>query len=286
MSSGTRGLPRAGMARRRFAQRSAAACALGLLGAVPRVRAEGPRRGGVVALLLSAEPPTLTSIAQTAFNTVIVSSKTTEGLLTYDFDLSPQPQLATAWQVGDDGLTYTFKLRPGVKWHDGKPFSSADVAFSLLTLKELHPRGRSTFANLIDVRTPDELTAVLVLSKPAPYLIAAFAASETPIVPQHIYAGSQAASNPANNAPIGTGPFVFREWVRGSHIIYDRNPDYWDAGKPYIDRLIVRIIGDPAARAIALEAGEVQLAPSTPVPLSELERLTHPIQRVDGADAV
>jgi peptide/nickel transport system substrate-binding protein len=98
----------------------------------------------VVTLLLSAEPPTLTSIAQTAFNTVIISSKTTEGLLTYDFDLSPMPQLATAWQVSADGLTYTFKLRPGVKWHDGKPFSSADVAFSLLPPRRRRsPRARA-----------------------------------------------------------------------------------------------------------------------------------------------
>ena len=232
-----------------------------------------PKRGGTVSLLLAAEPPTLTSIAHTAYNTVIVSPKVTEGLLTYDFDLSPCPQLAVGWEVSADGLTYRFRLRPGVTWHDGKPFTSADVAFSIQALKTAHPRGRSTFLNLVEVRTPDPLTAELVLSKPAPYLLSALAASETPIVPKHVYESGPVESNPANNAPIGTGPFVFKEWVRGSHILYERNPNYWDAGKPYIDRLIVRLIPDAAARVAAIESGDVQIASNSPVPLADVERL-------------
>jgi len=113
---------------------------------------------------------------------------------------------------------------------------------------------------------------VLVLSKPAPYLITALAASETPIVPKHLYEGSKPEENPTNLAPVGTGPFRFKEWVRGSHIVYERNPDYWDQPKPYLDQLIVRFIPDAAARAVAIETGEIDLAPSTPVPLSDLAR--------------
>lgn len=74
--------------------------------------------------------------------------------------------MAKSWDVSADGLRYTFNLRPGVKWHDGKPFTSADVAFSISTIKEVHPRGRNTFLNLTAVETPNELTAVLVLSNP------------------------------------------------------------------------------------------------------------------------
>lgn len=232
-----------------------------------------PARGGTATLLLSAEPPVLTTIANTAFNSVYVSPKVIEGLLTYDFDLNPQPLLAKEWSVSPDGLTYTFHLRDGVKWHDGKEFTSADVAFSIKTLKDVHPRGRNTFLNLVDVETPDPLTAILKLSKPAPYLITALASSETPIVPRHIYEGTKVAENPANLAPIGTGPFRFKEWVRGSHLVYERNPDYWDQPRPYLDQLIVRFIPDAAARSIAIETGEIDLAPSTPVPLSDLERL-------------
>jgi peptide/nickel transport system substrate-binding protein len=232
-----------------------------------------PVRGGTATLLLSAEPPVLTTIANTAFNSVYVSPKVIEGLLTYDFELNPQPLLAKEWSVSPDGLVYTFHLRDGVKWHDGQAFTSADVAFSIKTLKEVHPRGRNTFLNLVDVETPDPLTAILKLSKPAPYLITALASSETPIVARHIYEGTKVAENPANLAPIGTGPFKFKEWVRGSHLVYERNPDYWDQPRPYLDQLIVRFIPDAAARSIAIETGEIDLAPSTPVPLSDLERL-------------
>jgi peptide/nickel transport system substrate-binding protein len=232
-----------------------------------------PVRGGTATLLLSAEPPVLTTIANTAFNSVYVSPKVIEGLLTYDFELNPQPLLAKEWSVSPDGLAYTFHLRESVKWHDGQTFTSADVAFSIKTLKEVHPRGRNTFLNLVDVETPDPLTAILKLSKPAPYLITALASSETPIVPRHIYEGTKVAENPANLAPIGTGPFKFKEWVRGSHLVYERNPEYWDQPRPYLDQLIVRFIPDAAARSIAIETGEIDLAPSTPVPLSDLERL-------------
>ena len=105
-----------------------------------------PQSGGTVTLVLQNEPPTLVSIAHSHSSTLAVSAKVTEGLLKYDQDLKPQPQLATAWQVSPDGKAYTFTLRRGVKWHDGRDFTSADVAYSILLLKEHHPRGRSTFA--------------------------------------------------------------------------------------------------------------------------------------------
>lgn len=257
--------------RRGFLLASAAFGAVSVAG-IP-VFAATPARGGTATLLISSEPPVLTTIAHTAYNSVFVSPKVLEGLLTYDFDLNPKPLLAVEWNISDDGLRYTFKLRPNVKWHDGKPFTSADVAFSIKAIKEVHPRGRNTFLNLTDVETPDELTAVFVLSKPAPYLITAFASAETPIVPKHIYEGTKVAENPANIAPIGTGAFKFKEWVRGSHIVYERNEDYWDAPRPYLDSLIVRFIPDAASRSIAIETGEIDLAPSTPVPYSDLDRI-------------
>lgn len=233
-----------------------------------------PQRGGTLNFLVDPEPPVLLAIAHTAGPTTKVTAKTNEGLLAYDFDLNPKPQLATSWEVSADGLTYTFHLRDGVKWHDGVPFTSADVQRSILLLKQYHPRGRNTFANVDRVETPDDLTAVIVLTKPAPYLLTAFAAQESPIVPAHIFpADTDPATNPAVNAPIGTGPFVFKEWVRGSHIVYERNPDYWDTGKPYIDQLVVRFIPDPGARAAALETGEVDIGGETPVARGDVERL-------------
>ncbi|PKU22119.1 ABC transporter substrate-binding protein [Telmatospirillum siberiense] len=232
-----------------------------------------PAHGGSLTLLSTTEPTTLVSLATTATPALTVSAKVTEGLLKYDYDVNPQPQLATAWTISPDGKTYTFTLRQGVKWHDGKDFTAEDVAYSIDLIKKIHPRGRGTFANVLAVDTPDKYTAVIRLSKPSPYLIKAFAATETPIVAKHIYEGTDAAANPNGNAPIGTGPFKFKEWVRGSHIVYERNPDYWDKPKPYLDQLIVRFIPDPAAAAIAFETGAIDLGYRTPVPLADLERL-------------
>lgn len=245
----------------------------GQAGAAASASGDAPVRGGTLNLVVDPEPPTLVDLTNTAVPTLKVSTKVTEGLLTYDFALHPKPQLATSWSISPDGLQYTFNLRHGVKWHDGQDFTSADVAYSIDMLKHVHPRGKSTFANVTRVSTPDAYTAILVLSKPSPFLIKAFSASESPIVPKHVYEGTDPFSNQNNNAPIGTGPFKFVKWVRGSYIEYDRNPDYWDKPKPYVDKIIVRLIPDAAARAIAFETGAADLGGDTPVPLADLARL-------------
>src|SRR6478735_156357 len=157
---------------------------------------EKPQAGGTLNFIVEPEPPTILALAHTAGGTQKVSPKITEGLLTYDFDLTPKPQLATEWSISDDGLNYTFKLRPNVKWHDGKPFTSDDVAYSIELLKQVHPRGRGTFANVTKVVTPDPPTAIFRLSKPAPYLLTALYAAESPIVPKHIYENTKIADVP------------------------------------------------------------------------------------------
>ncbi|MCW2474925.1 ABC transporter substrate-binding protein [Candidatus Symbiopectobacterium sp. NZEC151] len=232
-----------------------------------------PQRGGTLNFLAEPEPPVLTSLVSTSGAVMKVNAKVIEGLLDYDFNMNPVPQLATSWSVSPDGKEYTFHLRHGVKWHDGKDFTSADVAFSILTVKQYNSRGKGTFANVTEVKTPDPYTAIIELSQPAPYLLSAFSANEAPIVPKHLYEGTNILSNPYNTAPVGTGPFVFKEWVRGSHILYERNPNYWDKPKPYIDRLVVKIIPDAATRTIALETGALDLGSDTPIPMSEIERI-------------
>ncbi|MBP2231947.1 peptide/nickel transport system substrate-binding protein [Azospirillum agricola] len=243
-----------------------------------------PRQGGTLTWIVTPEPASLIPLTNTAGGNAEIGPKVVEGLLTYDTDLNPKPLLATAWEVAKDGLQYRFSLRPGVKWHDGKDFTSADVAFSILTLKQSHPRGRSTFANVVEVRTPDPLTAVIVLSKPAPYLLTALAGAESPIVPKHLYEGTHVAANPRNSAPVGTGPFVFKEFVKGSHVVLERNPDYWDKGKPHLDKVIVRFIPDAVARAAALESGTAQLGGQA-IPLSDVKRFSElPDLRVDSVN--
>lgn len=242
-----------------------------------------PTHGGTLNWALRVEPPTLVPINTPAGGAIDIGPKVVEGLLTYDDQLNPKPLLATAWEVAPDGLTYTFKLREGVKWHDGQPFTSADVAWSIEALKEHHSRGRATFAQVSEVETPDAHTAILRLSKPAPFLLTALASYESPIVPRHLYAGKDLASNEYNKAPIGTGPFVFKEWVRGSHIILERNPDYWDKPKPYLDRVVAKFIPDASARASALESGDIHIA-GNGIAVGEIERLSKlPRLRVDNS---
>jgi peptide/nickel transport system substrate-binding protein len=177
---------------------------------------------------IGTEPPALIQVSQSAGATYFIGGKINESLLTYDKDFNPRPLLATRWTVSPDGRVYRFSLREGVKWHDGEDFTAADVAFSILALKQYHPRGRATFASveLVNAVGPHEVE--LQLSKPAPYLLWAFASFESPIVPRHLYEGTSVAANPCNIAPVGTGPFRFVEWARGSHVRVVRNEAYWD----------------------------------------------------------
>ncbi|MDB5712932.1 MAG: hypothetical protein JWO15_329 [Sphingomonadales bacterium] len=235
------------------------AAAVGLLPLLNACSAGNAGKNNLV-IGLEAEPTSMTTAITSAGGPQFVSTKIFDGLLSYAADLSPQPRLATEWHVAADNLSLTLKLRPGVKWHDGKPFTSADVAYSVIEVwKKFHSRGRSTFANVTSVDTPDALTVILRLSHPAPYIISALASNESQVVPRHIYAGRDVLSNPANNAPIGTGPFRFVKWERGQYITLERNPNYWDAGKPYLDGIVFRMLGASAAQSAALETGEIQM---------------------------
>ena len=241
-----------------------------------------PSQGGTLTYAVQQEPPSLVSLLDT--NTVIrnISAKITEGLLRYDAQFKPQPLLAVAWSISADGLQYTFKLRPGVKWHDGENLTSADVRYSILTQKRLGPRGRITLANVERVDTPDSLTAVVVLGKPTPYLIKALSSAELPIVPQHRYGDGDPLTSPNLTAPIGTGPFIFDKWVRGSYVSLRKNPNYWRPGKPHLDRVIYRIVPDQASISAALETGEVDAA--TNVGLADLGRLAQlPQLKIDDS---
>jgi len=251
----------------------ATACLFISLAAIPTL-AQEPTKGGTLTMVVQPEPPTLLSAINSAAPIGVVSTKILEGLLTYDFDMNPRPALAETWKVSPDGKTITFNLRQGVKWHDGKDFTSADVQFSVMKVwKELHPRGRSTFAKVTAVETPSPSVAIFKLAEPSPPLMVALNGYEGQILPRHLYEGTDIAQNPWNNKPIGTGPFVFKEWQKGNFIQLDRNPAYWDKGKPYLDRIVVRIIPDASARAAAFETGEVLLGGFSPVPLNDVKRL-------------
>ena len=116
--------------------------ALALVGHRAAAQTKEPKKGGTLTFIQNSEPQTLVSLTTTATPALTVSGKVTEGLLEYDYDINPRPLLATEWSISPDGKTYTFKLRPDVKFHDGKPLTSADVVYSIRVLEEVHPRGR------------------------------------------------------------------------------------------------------------------------------------------------
>ena len=235
-----------------------------------------PVRGGTARIVVQ-EPPILTSAFITTMNIGMVSSKILEGLVSYDLDLKPVPALAESWEIAADGLSVTFNLRRNVRWHDGRPFTSADVSFTLTRVwKTLHPFGRAVFANVTAVDTPDDHTVIIRLSAPAPYLFNYINTYGAQILPRHIYEDTDILQNPANVAPIGTGPFRFKEWVRGSHLALERNADYWQPGKPYLDGILFRFIPDAVARSVALEAGEVDVTIGSLVPVTSLRRFSDP----------
>src|SRR3972149_4767463 len=134
--------------------------------------ASGQKRGGTLVMLVPPGAPPLAPYLSTSGPIGQVSTKVYEGLLEYDFNLKPIPGLAQSWTVSGDGKTISFKLHKGIKFSDGKPFTSADVKFSVLeVLKKFHPRGAITFRDVVDIETPIEHPAVFKLANPAPYLM-------------------------------------------------------------------------------------------------------------------
>lgn len=227
--------------------------------------------GGTLVMTVVPEPPSLASYISTSQPIGQVATKVYDGLLTYNSETEAQPALAESWQVSEDGKSITFNLRKGVTWHDGEPFTSADVQFTFMNvLKEFHPRGVNNFRELIAVDTPDDHTAIFRLTGPAPYIMRILSSYESPIVPKHAFGQQDVREYDMANTPIGTGPFKFVEWQRGQYMRFDRNEDYWQDGLPYLDRIVARFIPDPGTRTAAMETGEVHLTAYSHIPTEDL----------------
>jgi peptide/nickel transport system substrate-binding protein len=230
---------------------------------------------GTVVLGVDADPPSLNLGITTNYTSGDVSAKILEGLVWLDPQYVPRPSLATAWAVSPDGRSYKFSLRKGVKWHDGRDFTSADVQHSLVEIVgKLHPRAAAVFKNLgMQVDAPDPSTVVIRLQKPYAPFLSQMTVFDAPILPRHVYEGSNVGTNPANQKPIGTGPFKFVEWKRGASIKLVRNEQYWDGDKPYLDSLIFQVIPQPANRVPALQTGEIDVLLDFYTPKPEVPRI-------------
>ncbi|MCO4318414.1 ABC transporter substrate-binding protein [Phyllobacterium sp. 21LDTY02-6] len=273
--------------RRRFLAASASAAALTVLplGGVPlggtqsgRAWAQEPVRGGRLVVAGDSEPTNLNPAIVASNGVFFVASKVIEPLAEQSYGGTDglEPRLATSWEGSEDGLSVTFRLREGVSWHDGKPFTAADVAFSALEVwKKLQNLGRVVFRNLETVETPDDHTAIFKFSAPTPFqLIRNALPVVTSVLPAHLYRDTDIARNPANQKLVGTGPFVFAEHRPGEYFLLRRNENYWKKGEPLLDEIVYQFLPDRAAAGNALEAEEIHLAAFSAVPLADLDRIS------------
>jgi peptide/nickel transport system substrate-binding protein len=232
-----------------------------------------PTRGGTLVAAIDSDPGQLNPAITTSGGVHTASELMFNGLVGLSPEQKPVPELAESWEVLEDGALYRFDLRDGVTWHDGEPFTSADVKFTFeQMLLPLHARTKASVgAALESVETPDDDTVEFRFAEPYAPLLLQLDVTEAPILPQHVYDGSDVQQNPANRAPIGTGPFVFESYTPDSEIRYTANEDYFKEDLPYLDGVVMRIIPEGGNRVAALEAGEVDWLFGAPGP--ELARL-------------
>ncbi|CAD7039851.1 ABC transporter substrate-binding protein [Pseudorhizobium endolithicum] len=185
-----------------------------------------------------------------------------EGLTTVDRTGKVQPQLAESWEISPDGLTYTFKLRSGVTFHDGEVFDSSVARFAIERARgetSVNPQKRY-FQTITSIETPDPQTLVLKLSKPTGSLLYWLAWPSSSIV------GTRSAEN-NKTTPVGTGPFRFVSWAKGDRVELARNPDYWNKqGAARLERAVFRFMSEPQAQAAALQAGDIDAFPEFAAP--------------------
>ncbi|MCP4314554.1 MAG: ABC transporter substrate-binding protein [Hyphomicrobiales bacterium] len=237
---------------------AAIATALVVTGAV---QAQEPVKGGTLVIGTTQKPRHLNPAVQSGVATAVPGTQIFATPLRFDAEWQPQPYLAESWEVADDGKSITLHLRKGATFHDGKPITSGDVAFSVKTVKENHPF-KTMYGPVTSVDTPDEQTAVINFDAPHPAALLAMSSALLPILPEHVYGdGQDPKSHPANSQTVGSGPFKLVEYKPGEHIILEKNPDYFLEGKPHLDRIIIKNYKDVTSMVLAADKGEIDMLP-------------------------
>lgn len=223
------------------------------------------KRGGILRVYHRDSPGSMSIHELGTISAVMPMMGVFNNLVLYDQHVSKNsldsivPDLATSWKWNDDGTKLTFTLREGVKWHDGRPFTSADVkcTFDLLMGKakdafRINSR-KGWYTNLSEVTTNGDTEATMHLQRPQPALLALLASGFTPVYPCHV------SQRDMRVGPIGTGPFKFVEYTVNQGIKVTRNPHYWKPGLPYLDGVEYSIIPNRSTAILAFVAGKFDL---------------------------
>jgi peptide/nickel transport system substrate-binding protein len=216
-----------------------------------------PRYGGTVIRHLESECKTLNWVLYTTVYENYVLRYLFDNLLDYDKDGKIIPVLAKSYEVSDDHLRITVRLRRNLRWHDGHPITAEDVVFTMDKILDpaVPALNKAGYFNKLDhVEAPDSFTVIFVWKEP--YAPSLHALTQLAPIPEHVYGKGDFLTNPANRAPVGSGPFRFEEWKTSQMISLVRNDDYWGK-KPYLDRVIFKIIPDNSVALNALRAGEL-----------------------------
>ena len=213
---------------------------------------------GRIIFALGGEPSLFNPILSSDSASSAVEGVIFSGMIRFNEKLEPEPDLATSWSVSPNGLVWTFHLRKGVKWHDGKPFTAEDVKFTFDSI--LNPKVNSVRRGdyIIDGKpikfvVLDKYTLRAILPKPyAPFLVSAAMS----VIPKHLLAGKDINTAAFNRNPVGTGPFKLKEWLSGDHVTVVRNDNYY-LKKPYLAEIVFKTIPDENSRLVALKTGQI-----------------------------
>lgn len=185
------------------------------------------------------------------------------GLVKYDRDLNIVGDLAESWEISGNGLVITFRLRKGVRWHDGQPFTADDILFTYrLTVDPKTPTAYAgDFLKVKKAEVLDPHTFRVTYDKPFAPALMSWGAS---VMPKHLLEGTDVTKSPLARHPVGTGPYRFKEWKTGQKIVLVQNPDYFE-GRPYLDGRVMRVIPDMATMFLELRARGIDQMGLTPL---------------------
>ncbi len=237
--------------------------ALGLITALA-MPVDAQKRGGTLTIVRPTDPVSLDPNLETTAPGAWVYFNMLEGLLTLDEKMQIKPALATSYEVMSP-TKVRFKLRPGVKFHDGTPFNAAAVKFTFdRALRGTPPARWASLAGSLDgAEVVDDLTVDVVTKEPYGPILRTLAMYCMGMVSP---TAVQKMGADFSRAPVGTGPFKFVEWKTNTHVIIERNPDYW-GDKALVDRVIFKVVPEEGARMIALQTGDADMV-LFPRPLS------------------